>query len=119
NAISVLEGGSVVFRQAKTLLPTYDVFDEARFFEPAQEIRLWECDGTKIAFAVCEDLWARDPALQRRLYARDPIDTYVDLGANLIVSLSASPYEWGKRERREELHADASRRVGAPLLYVN
>src|SRR5205823_377070 len=60
NVVSVLEAGKVVFRQAKTLLPTYDVFDEARYFEPAREIHSWQCDGKTISIAICEDLWSED-----------------------------------------------------------
>src|SRR6185437_492662 len=67
NVASVLEGGKEVFRQAKMLLPTYDVFDESRYFEPAEKIEFWNCDGTKVAIAICEDLWAQDPAFGREL----------------------------------------------------
>lgn len=119
NMVSILQDGKEVFRQAKTLLPTYDVFDEARYFEPASEIQFWNWDGKKVAVAICEDLWAADPTLGRRLYGRDPVETYERAKPDLIVSLSASPYEWAKRERREKLHQDIVRRVGAPLVYVN
>src|SRR5271167_3995922 len=61
NVATILENGKRVFTQAKTLLPTYDVFDEARYFEPAEKIALWTCDGIKVALAICEDLWGRDP----------------------------------------------------------
>ncbi len=119
NVVTILEGGKCVFRQAKTLLPTFDVFDEARYFEPADEIRLWDCDGTPVAIAICEDLWAGDPALGRRIYVADPVERYRELGAKLIVSLSASPYEWNKRIRREKIHAEIAKSLGVPLVYVN
>ncbi len=119
NVVSVLEGGREVFRQAKTLLPTYDIFDEARLFEPASEIKLWDCDGVPIALAICEDLWGADPQLGRRFYGRDPVADYQRLGARLICSVSASPYEQKKRPRREAIHAEVARRVGVPLVYVN
>jgi NAD+ synthetase len=119
NVVTILEDGKRVFRQAKTLLPTYDVFDEARYFEPAPKVQLWEKDGLKIAIAICEDLWAHDPALGRRLYGNDPVDHYREMGANLILSVSASPYIWGKRQRREELHGETARNLKAPLIYVN
>src|SRR5437588_404123 len=57
NVVTIIEDGKRVFRQAKTLLPSYDVFDEHRYFEPAQSVKLWHCDGYKIAIAICEDLW--------------------------------------------------------------
>jgi NAD+ synthase (glutamine-hydrolysing) len=119
NCVTVLRDGKRVFRQAKTLLPTYDVFDETRYFEPADAVRLFEHRGVKIAFAICEDLWAHDSVLGRRLYGRDPVDLYREQGAELVISLSASPYAWGKLAQREALHAQAARALGAPLLYVN
>lgn len=119
NSVVVLEGGKEVFRQAKTLLPSYDVFDEARYFEPATEVRTWMCDGKRLAFAICEDLWGADPSFGRKLYGRDPVDDYCKAKPDLLLSASASPYFWGKREHREKLHAEVVRRVGAPLVYVN
>ncbi|OFZ17912.1 MAG: hypothetical protein A2X94_12795 [Bdellovibrionales bacterium GWB1_55_8] len=119
NVVTILEDGKRVFRQAKTLLPTYDVFDETRYFEPASEISTWDCDGTRIAMAICEDLWAEDPALGRRLYGRNPVECYRDSLADLIISISASPYEWAKRPRRERIHADIARNLKVPLVYVN
>ncbi len=119
NSVSILQDGKVVFTQAKSLLPTYDVFDEARYFEPATEVKAWDCDGTSIALAICEDLWAQDEVLGRRIYGKEPIEKYRKLEADLIVSLSASPYEYGKRARRESIHQDVSTGLGIPLLYVN
>lgn len=120
NSVTVLENGKRVFTQAKTLLPTYDIFDEARYFEPAAEIKLWDCDGTPVALAVCEDLWANDGALERNIYGdTPPVERYRKLGARLVISISSSPYVWGKREHREKIHVEVSREVKAPLLYVN
>lgn len=119
NCISVIEDGKIVFTQAKTLLPTYDVFDETRYFEPASEIGVWNEGTKKIAFAICEDLWGSDQVLGRKIYEKNPVDEYVKLKPDLLISLSASPYEYGKREHREKLHGDVAKRVGAPLIYVN
>ncbi len=119
NVVSILEGGQQVFRQAKTLLPTYDIFDEARYFEPAQDIQLWNCDGYRVGVAICEDLWGSDPQLGRKLYGKDPIQSYAQQGVQLLLSLSSSPYEWGKWERRQQLHQEVVRRLKVPLLYVN
>lgn len=119
NVVTILEDGKRVFRQAKTLLPTYDVFDEARYFEPAEEIQLWNCDGKKVALAICEDLWAMDPTLGRQIYQQNPVECYRKLGAELLISSSASPYVWAKRTRREELHAEWARHLDVPLIYVN
>jgi NAD+ synthetase len=120
NVVSVLEDGKVVFRQAKTLLPTYDVFDEARYFEPAREIHSWSCDGKTISIAICEDLWSEDLISGRHLYSGDkPIQTYSKQKPKLLISLSASPYMIEKREHREEIHAEIARKIGVPLVYVN
>ncbi|MFL5812351.1 MAG: NAD+ synthase [Bdellovibrionia bacterium] len=120
NVVSVLEDGKVVFRQAKTLLPTYDVFDEARYFEPAREIHSWPCDGKTISIAICEDLWSEDLISGRHLYSGDkPIQTYSKQKPKLLISLSASPYMIEKREHREEIHSEIARKIGVPLLYVN
>ncbi len=119
NQVSALEGGKVVHTQSKVLLPTYDVFDEARYFEPGPPAETWYIDGNRVSLAICEDLWASDPGQNRRLYRRDPIGSYRASGAGLVISISASPYEWGKRERREALHREVARDLGAALLYVN
>jgi NAD+ synthetase len=127
NVAVILHEGKRVFSQAKTLLPTYDVFDEARYFEPATESRAWEFKGKKLGIAICEDLWGRDPSIGsslqsstgRKLYQRDPIDAIGKLGVDFLISLSSSPYIQGKRAHREELHAEVARAVGVPLLYVN
>lgn len=119
NVVSILENGKLAFRQAKMLLPTYDVFDEARYFEPAHEVSPWVCDGIRIGVAICEDLWAEDPQFGRRLYGENPERFYREQKVDLLVSLSSSPFTLGKRRHREELHAAIARRLGAPLVYVN
>jgi NAD+ synthase (glutamine-hydrolysing) len=119
NSVSVLEAGGEVFRQAKSLLPAYDIFDEPRYFEPAREIALWDCDGTRVALAICEDLWAGHEVAGRKLHDRDPWHEYQRQGAQLICSVSASPYEWGKREIRESVHRAGVERLGVPLVYIN
>jgi NAD+ synthetase len=119
NTVSVLENGSCVFRQAKTLLPTYDVFDEARYFEPAHDIHLWNCDGHPIGLAICEDLWGEDTLFGRKYYGQDPVKCYQDQGAQLVCSISASPYYWGKSQKRQKLHQDVAKKLKVPLVYVN
>lgn len=119
NRLSVIEKGEVIFEQDKSLLPTYDVFDESRYFEPAAEVKLWDCDGVKIAMAICEDMWGEDRHRGRKIYAKTPVEEYKRQGAELILTIAASPYEWEKRERREKIHGDAAERVGAPLIYLN
>ncbi len=121
NCVSILEDGITIFTQAKTLLPTYDVFDEARYFEPASSIQLWQPKGEKekIAIAICEDLWGGDQVLGRKLYGKSPVDEYKKQGATLIISASSSPYEMNKGKHREVLHGEVARTLKAPLIYVN
>ena len=119
NAVAVISEGRIVFTQAKTLLPTYDVFDEARYFEPARERRLFELGGRRIGFAICEDIWWEEPPVPGLRYPVDPVKDLLDAGADLLVVPSASPFHAGKLELRQRLAGNAARECGAPLLYCN
>ena len=119
NSAAVLYGGSVVFRQAKMLLPTYDVFDEDRYFLPAESQSLFELDGRKIALTICEDSWNDKQFWERPLYRRDPVQELAHSGAELLISINASPYHMGKRAQRREIFAATARRHNIPVVYVN
>jgi NAD+ synthase (glutamine-hydrolysing) len=123
NVVAALAGGRVVFQQAKTLLPTYDVFDERRYFRSARSRAVFEWKGVKIGIPICEDLWweaSLDAGLgQGNPYGIDPVAELADLGADLILSPSASPFYPGKRAVRIELMKSVGRRFGLPVLYVN
>lgn len=117
NASIVIHEGRVVLQQAKRLLPTYDVFDEARYFQPGEACSFWESPWGKLGISVCEDAWFSDEHMGRRIYRTDPA---VDLkGADLVVNTSASPFELNKRERRRENFSGFVRRTGAPVIFVN
>ncbi len=122
NRVSVIENGRVIFTSDKRLLPTYDVFDEARYFEPGVTTQVLNFRGTKIGVAICEDLWAqdsRDVRDGRLRYDINPIDDFEKANVDVVISLSASPYEMDKRKHREELHSAVAVRLKAPVLYVN
>lgn len=119
NIVSVLYDGRVVFEQAKTLLPTYDVFDEARYFEPARQRNVWHWRGVRIGFAICEDLWRETTPVPGMRYPVDPPRELLDAGAELIIVPSASPYQIGKVERRAALCADLARTGSIPVAYCN
>ncbi|HAE21606.1 MAG TPA: NAD+ synthase [Spirochaetaceae bacterium] len=119
NEVAVLLDGQVAFRQAKTLLPTYDVFDEARYFEPARERRVWIYKGLRIGFAVCEDLWSETEPVPGLRYPIDPPRELLDAGARLIVVPSASPFQMDKLALRQRLCSDLARRGGVPVAYCN
>ena len=119
NAVAVIQGGELVFSQEKTLLPTYDVFDEARYFEPARERRAFELGGIRIGFAICEDIWWEAPPVPGLRYPLDPVKELLDLGIDLLVVPSASPFHAGKLAVRKRLAANAAREGGIPVLYCN
>ena len=118
NAAAVLANGRVEGIHVKTLLPTYDVFDETRYFEPGKRPGCIEINGRRIGLSICEDLWDAD-ALGHKLYGQDPIAMLADDGAEMIINMSASPYEQGKAKTREELFTRQASRRGLPILYVN
>jgi NAD+ synthase (glutamine-hydrolysing) len=118
NEYGVILGGRLVFEQIKTLLPTYDVFDEARNFEPAREWDAFEYKGERIGFAICEDVW-RETDIPGTTYVRDPVRELLDRGLTLLCVPSASPYIAGKLKVRRALAERISRRGNVPLVYIN
>jgi NAD+ synthase (glutamine-hydrolysing) len=119
NTAGILSDGEVKFEQHKTLLPEYDVFDEARHFEPACDHRVYEIDGVRIGLSLCEDMWSKVEFRGRRLYQTDPIEKLVSAGAEMIINISASPFTLGKREIRRELARGMAKRFGTPVIYCN
>jgi NAD+ synthetase len=119
NAAALLHGGRIVLRQYKSLLPSYDVFDEARHFEPGRIVDVLEFKGTAIGLSICEDVWNDKDFWKRRLYPHDPTEELIRRGARLLINISASPYSVGKLRVREKMLGDISRKYGCPLIYVN
>ncbi|MCW5979056.1 MAG: NAD+ synthase [Bryobacteraceae bacterium] len=119
NVAVVLHRGEEVFRQTKMLLPTYDVFDEGRYFLPAEKQELLRLPGKPVALTVCEDAWNDKQFWERRLYQRDPVEELAGAGAELLVTINASPFHIGKRELRREIFAATARHHRLPLIYVN
>ncbi|MDR2072151.1 MAG: NAD(+) synthase, partial [Spirochaetaceae bacterium] len=118
NAYGIVLDGTLVFEQSKTLLPTYDVFDEARNFESASSWPVFEWKGERIGVAICEDVW-RETETPGTRYALDPVRSLMDRGISLLCVPSASPYYAGKLRVRQELALRLSLRGGIPLVYVN
>ncbi|MDR1929489.1 MAG: NAD+ synthase [Treponema sp.] len=118
NAYGIILNGKLAFEQIKTLLPTYDVFDEARNFEPAADWPVFEWKGERIGVAVCEDVW-RETETPGTRYVRDPVRELMDRGITLLCVPSASPYYAGKLKVRQRLAGRLSRRGGIPLVYIN
>jgi NAD+ synthase (glutamine-hydrolysing) len=119
NSAAVLRAGSVVFRQNKMLLPSYDVFDETRYFQPATKQEPLLFDHQTAALTICEDAWNDKQFWERRLYSRDPVEELAQKGAHVLISINASPYHMDKRALRREVFRTSALHFGIPLIYVN
>lgn len=119
NSAAFLRDGKVEFLQSKRLLPTYDVFDEARNFAPAEQQQLLSFCGRKVALTICEDAWNDKNFWSRRLYGADPVADLMRAGGNLLINISASPFYVGKRELRRDMLQALAREHQAPVVMVN
>src|SRR5262245_17378067 len=119
NCAALLRAGRIDRRFRKSLLPTYDVFDEDRYFEPFHGAQTLELCGRRIGVSICEDIWNDRDFWKRRRYHHDPIEELDSTGAQLVVNLSASPFTAGKHRRREEMLSSMARKHDIPIAYVN
>jgi NAD+ synthase/NAD+ synthase (glutamine-hydrolysing) len=119
NSAVLLEDGRVGPAFHKTLLPTYDVFDEDRYFEPATAPQILDWHGRRLGISICEDVWNDRDFWQRHRYQRDPIEALASAGAQAILNLSASPFWVGKQLLRQEMLSHMARRHALPLVAVN
>ena len=119
NAAILLHEGKIKEKFHKTLLPTYDVFDEARYFEPGLAPGFLEFAGVSIAVTICEDLWNDAAFWKERLYANDPLEKIAAKGADVIVNLSASPFTIGKQRVRHEMLSSVAGKHKTWVLYAN
>jgi NAD+ synthase (glutamine-hydrolysing) len=119
NSAAVLQNRKIIWRTTKCLLPTYDVFDEDRYFEPAQKIAPFEFNGKKIGITICEDIWNDEDFWPQRLYRRDPIQELIAQGAEMILNISASPWSEGKEKTRLEMLQRVAHDEKIPLAQVN
>jgi NAD+ synthase (glutamine-hydrolysing) len=119
NSAVLVSGGRVGPRFRKSLLPTYDVFDEDRYFEPFAGPQLLDLAGRRLGITICEDVWNDRDFWQRPRYHHDPIAELVDAGADAIINLSASPFTVGKQALRERMLGAMARHRRVPIAYVN
>jgi NAD+ synthase/NAD+ synthase (glutamine-hydrolysing) len=119
NSAVLLKDGAAGPVFHKTLLPTYDVFDEDRYFEPAASPQILELNGWRLGISICEDVWNDRDFWSRRRYPQDPIEALAQAGAQAIVNLSASPFTVGKQLLRERMLGHLARKYSLPLVYVN
>ncbi|MDI6401553.1 NAD+ synthase [Balneolaceae bacterium ANBcel3] len=119
NSALLAHQGKCVGKAHKTLLPTYDVFDEFRYFEPAAEREPVEWAGIKWGITICEDIWNNQNEGQYHTYRTDPAGELMEKGAELIVNISASPFTLEKPEARKNMLIRQAKRLGLPLIYCN
>ncbi|WP_017651987.1 NAD+ synthase [Fortiea contorta] len=119
NSMALVEKGQIKQVFHKRLLPTYDVFDERRYFEPGLQANYFTLDNLHIGVTICEDLWNDEEFWGKRSYAVNPIADLAILGVDLIVNLSASPYSVGKQNSREAMLKHSAVRFQQPIIYVN
>ncbi len=119
NTAAFVRGGRVEQRFHKSLLPTYDVFDEDRYFEPFQGVQLLEISGRQLGISICEDIWNDRDFWKRRRYHHDPVEELVRAGAQAIINLSASPFAAGKYGLREKMLGSLAHKCRSVVAYVN
>ena len=123
NSALFLSEGKVMFRTNKALLPTYDIFDEYRYFEPERSFSVIEFMGLKIALTICEDLWDEQPFdnefEKARLYTVSPMDELAKQQPDLIINISASPFSYSKTEARKNIFINKAKKHGIPVIAVN
>ena len=118
NAVAVLQDGEKIDKIIKCLLPTYDVFDEARYFQPSKEVKPLMLSGLSVGVTICEDIWSED-FLPSNLYVKDPAGSLADKGIDVLLNLSASPFHSEKPKERHSMLSFLARRIGIPVIYCN
>ncbi|MEO6390528.1 MAG: NAD+ synthase [Pyrinomonadaceae bacterium] len=119
NSAAIIQNGKLLGFADKTLLPEYDVFDDPRYFEPGRERHVFDLAGKRVGVAVCEDLWNDKTFWRERLYQTDPADELLSLGANVLISINASPFNKGKMGMRCKMVAHRAKAAGVPIVFVN
>jgi NAD+ synthase (glutamine-hydrolysing) len=119
NSAALFERGEILHTAHKRLLPTYDVFDETRYFEPGSECTPYPYKNHRIGLTVCEDIWNDKEFFMKPRYPIDPVETMVKEGADLIINIAASPYYVGKKEFKRDMFLNMVKKYRVPLVYVN
>jgi len=119
NAATLFQNGKILSVAEKILLPTYDVFDEARYFRAGETLALCDFGGVRLGLTICEDIWNFPGFCDQRGYHRNPVEELVRGGAQMIVNVSASPYRLGRWQTREDLGRHIAQTFGVPLVSVN
>lgn len=119
NSAAIIRDQKLIGFADKTLLPEYDVFDDPRYFEPSPDRRLFPVNGCKLGVAVCEDFWNDKTFWRDRLYPHDPADELIEMGAEVLISINASPFNKGKMGQRCAMVSHRARAANLPIVFVN
>src|SRR6201988_4974140 len=119
NKAAFLCGGRIVFEQSKMLLPTYDVFDESRYFQPGDRQYVYGLEREQLGITICEDVWNDKTFWATPMYARDPVTELISQGTSVLLNISASPYTLDKRHLRLDMLRSIALRHKRPVIYVN
>lgn len=119
NSGLLARNGELLGTTHKALLPTYDIFDDLRYFEPSTRFRCLELDGVKLGVTICEDIWYNENEVQYHTYSVDPAKELAKQGADVIINISASPYTKSKHENRFSMLRNHARKLNLPVLYSN
>ncbi|MDZ7718501.1 MAG: NAD+ synthase [Balneolaceae bacterium] len=119
NTALLAREGELLGKTHKTLLPTYDVFDDLRYFEPNDTFQCLELDGAKLGVTICEDIWYNENEVQYHTYETDPAQLLKENGAQMIINISASPFTKTKHENRKEMLQNHAKKMNMPVLYCN
>jgi NAD+ synthase (glutamine-hydrolysing) len=119
NSAAIIRNQKLIGFADKTLLPEYDVFDDPRYFQPASERHLFTVQDQKLGVAVCEDFWNDKTFWRERLYINDPADELIDMGAEILVSINASPFNKGKMAQRCAMVSHRAKAANLPIVFVN
>jgi len=118
NTALVIQNNQIIGRAIKSLLPSYDVFDEARYFQPSKGVQVQSIAGKKFGITICEDIWSED-FLPSKLYVKDPAGELAKQGVDFLINLSASPFHIGKQKERHAMLSFLARRIETPVIYCN
>lgn len=119
NSAAIIRDRQLIGFADKTLLPEYDVFDDPRYFEPATQRQLFQVDGDQLGVAVCEDFWNDKTFWKHRLYLHDPADELIEMGAEVLISINASPFNKGKMGQRCSMVSHRAKAANLPVVFVN
>jgi len=119
NAAAYIKNRKIVSRHYKSLLPTYDVFDEDRYFEPTHNISIAKISGRKFGISICEDAWGADAVWPGTIHHKDPVECMINQGAEIIINISASPFTIGKQDARLKMLTGHAKRYNVPIVFVN